>query len=144
MQKNMKLYEHRANYYETDKMGVIHHSNYIKWMEEARIYIMNELGHSFKSFEEMGYISPVLSVNCEYKKSVEFDDIVQIRVYLKEISMVKFVLGYDMYNKTKGELCTMASSVHCFWKNGGRPVNLKKEMPEFIESLTNLTYEDIN
>ena len=37
-------YEHKAQYYETDKMGIIHHSNYIRWFEEARIDYMEQAG----------------------------------------------------------------------------------------------------
>ena len=40
----MKGYEHQAQYYETDQMGIIHHSNYIRWFESARIWYMNEIG----------------------------------------------------------------------------------------------------
>ena len=55
-------YIHQAQYYETDQMGIIHHSNYIRWMEEARIAYMDELGFPYKKVEEAGIISPVLSV----------------------------------------------------------------------------------
>ena len=41
------LYTRRANYYETDKMGIIHHSNYIRWFEEARLHYMEEMGWPF-------------------------------------------------------------------------------------------------
>ena len=59
---HIKPYEHHAKYYETDQMGIIHHSNYIRWMEEARIAYMDELGFPYKKVEEAGIISPVLSV----------------------------------------------------------------------------------
>ena len=63
----IRPYEHTAQYYETDQMGIIHHSNYIRWMEEARMDLMDQMGFSYKAMEEMEIISPVLSVNCEYK-----------------------------------------------------------------------------
>lgn len=50
-------YEHHAKYYETDQMGIIHHSNYVKWMEEARMDLMNQIGLSYKQMEEMEIIS---------------------------------------------------------------------------------------
>ena len=46
-------YQHKIQYYETDKMGITHHSNYIRWMEEARIDLMNQVGLSYKKMEEM-------------------------------------------------------------------------------------------
>ena len=70
----MKSYIHKVQYYETDKMGFVHHSNYIRWFEEARLDFMDKQGFSYKSFEDLGYISPVLSAECKYKKSVRFGE----------------------------------------------------------------------
>ena len=129
-------YRKKAKYYETDQMGIIHHSNYIRWMEEARIDVMDQLGYPYRRFEEMGYISPVLHVDCEYKKSVKFDDEVKITVSLQELGRVKFTLRYDIYNLSEGEvLSASGTTTHCFLKKNGRPVLIDKEMPEFAEAL---------
>ena len=56
----MEVYRHKVQYYETDKMGITHHSNYIRWMEEARIWFLSEIGFSYAKLEEMGMVSPVL------------------------------------------------------------------------------------
>lgn len=53
----IRPYEHHAKYYETDQMGIIHHSNYIKWMEEARMDLMEQIGLSYKEMEAMEIIS---------------------------------------------------------------------------------------
>lgn len=44
----IRPYLHNAKYYETDQMGIIHHSNYIRWFEEARIDYMNQIGLTYK------------------------------------------------------------------------------------------------
>lgn len=51
-------------------MGIIHHSNYVKWMEEARMDLMDQMGLSYKQMEEMEIISPVLSIAVEYHSMV--------------------------------------------------------------------------
>ena len=51
----IRPYEHHAKYYETDQMGIIHHSNYIKWMEEARMDLMEQIGLSYKEMEAMDH-----------------------------------------------------------------------------------------
>lgn len=56
----MKGYEHQTQYYETDQMGIIHHSNYIRWFESARIWYMKEIGVDYADMERQGIISPVL------------------------------------------------------------------------------------
>ena len=74
----MYIYKRKAQYHETDKMGVIHHSNYVKWMEEARIEYMESVGVGFKAFDDVGTISPIISVALEYKRPVYFEDEVEI------------------------------------------------------------------
>lgn len=74
------MYEHKIQYYETDKMGITHHSNYIRFMEEARIDWLDKIGWNFAKLESMGLTSPVLSVKCEYKKSTTYYDVILIKL----------------------------------------------------------------
>ena len=55
-------YVHTVQYYETDKMGITHHSNYIRWMEEARVDFLSQIGWEFAKLEAMGIVSPVLEL----------------------------------------------------------------------------------
>ena len=61
----MKPYRHTVQYYETDKMGITHHSNYIRWMEEARVDFLAQIGWDYAMLEEMGVISPVIGIECK-------------------------------------------------------------------------------
>ena len=70
----MQPYCHHVQYYETDRMGITHHSNYIRWMEEARIDFLAQIGWSYARLEELGILSPVTAVDCRYKASTTFDD----------------------------------------------------------------------
>lgn len=128
--KTIKPYQHNAKYYETDQMGIIHHSNYIRWFEEARIDYMNQIGLTYKKMEEDGIISPVLEINCKYLRMMYFDDIATINVYIKEYTGVRFMIEYEIYNKDN-ILCTTGSSKHCFTDRNGRPISLKKFKPEY-------------
>ena len=62
----MNKYLHKVNYYETDKMGVVHHSNYIRWMEEENPFFRSD-GFGYDKLESDGIISPVIYVECDYK-----------------------------------------------------------------------------
>lgn len=138
----LEPYIRQAKYYETDQMGIIHHSNYIRWMEEARIDVLDQLGYPYRRFEEMGYMSPVLHAECDYKKSVRFGDEVKIIVSLQDFGKVKFTLRYDMYNMTEGGvLSASGTTTHCFLKKDGRPVMMNKEMKEFSETMEKLLGE---
>lgn len=131
-QTDIKLrpYEHHAKYYETDQMGIIHHSNYVKWMEEARMDLMDQMGLSYKQMEEMEIISPVLSIAVEYHSMVHFDDTVVIQTKLVKYNGIKMEVEYVMTDKETGELRTTARSSHCFLNRSGKPISLKRSYPE--------------
>ena len=80
---DLKIYEHKAQYYETDQMGIIHHANYLHWFEEARIDMMEQMGMGYDIMEKQGIISPVLSVHCDYKSMARFGETVQVLVQMK-------------------------------------------------------------
>ena len=121
-----------VRYAETDQMGIIHHSNYIRWFEEARIDFMNQIGLTYKTMEEEGIISPVLEINCKYLKMMYFDDIATIKLKISSYTGVRFTFEYEIYNQDK-QLCTIGSSSHCFMNRKNRPISLKKLKPEFDE-----------
>lgn len=129
-QVHIKPYEHHAKYYETDQMGIIHHSNYIRWMEEARMDLMEQIGLSYKGMEEMEIISPVLSVSCQYKSMARFDDTVVIDIKIAEYNGIKMKVEYTMTDKKTGELRAVAASEHCFLNRSGKPISLKRSYPE--------------
>ena len=53
----MYVYRRKAQYHETDRMGIIHHANYVKWMEEARMNLLDQLGMGYKQMEELYRLS---------------------------------------------------------------------------------------
>ncbi len=133
----MFTYAKKAQYHETDQMGIIHHANYVKWMEEARLAYLEELGLGYKQVENEQVFSPVVSVAVQYKSPVRFADEVEIKVFVKEYTAVKLELAYEFFNKTTNQLCSTASSVHCFIKNG-KIISLKKDMPALHEKIAAL------
>lgn len=130
---SIKPYVHHAQYYETDQMGIIHHSNYIRWMEEARLDYMSQCGVPYKELEEMGIIIPVLSVSCQYRSMVHFDDCVTIKVKVVRYSGIKMNLEYMFINTETGELTTTGTSSHCFLNQNYRPISLKKDYSQIDE-----------
>lgn len=133
----VEVYEHKAQYYETDQMGIIHHSNYIRWMEEARMNYLSGIDFPMERIEDAGIVSPVVSVDCRYKQVCRLNEVICIHITVKEYNGIKLVLGYEMFEKTSGELRTVASSEHCFTSKDGKLVSLKKAYPELDEALRN-------
>ncbi len=123
----MNPYVHTVNYYETDKMGVTHHSNYIRFMEEARIDFLNQIGYGFERMEADGIVSPVTALTFEFKKSTTFADKITIELSVEKCSTLKLVFGYTM--KVDGKLVGTGTSTHCFFENG-KLVSLESRYPE--------------
>ncbi|MBO6233755.1 MAG: acyl-CoA thioesterase [Clostridia bacterium] len=140
----MENYLHKVKYYETDKMGVTHHSNYIRWMEEARVDFLDKIGFSYRKLEEMGAISPVIGVECEYKISTQFDDIVEIKVEVLEFRGVKLTFKYTMTDVNSGKIVAVGKTKHCFLNQENKPIILKKEFPELSKKLTELVSKENN
>lgn len=134
----MHTYIHKVQYYETDKMGITHHSNYIRWMEEARIDFLDRIGYGYAKLENDGILSPVIGVECQYKHPTTFDDEVEIAVGVQEFKGVRLVIGYKMTNCSTGMLVLEGKSTHCFTDRNGKPMMLKKSFPEFDRVLREL------
>lgn len=132
----METYKHKVQYYETDKMQITHHSNYLRFMEESRTDYLEKIGWSYAKMESEGLISPVVSVNINYKKSTTYNDIIEIAVKIKDISMAKIEFEYVM--TVNGAVVCTATSVHCFINQEGRPISIKKSNPELFELLSSL------
>lgn len=88
-------------YYETDQMGIIHHSNYIRWFEEARVALLVHLGFPIK-IEESGIIIPVLEVNCSYKEMIHYGEKVSIHPTIQKYTGTRLILATKLWElKTK-------------------------------------------
>lgn len=134
----MENYIHKVHYYETDKMGITHHSNYVRWMEEARVKFLDEIGYGYAQLEKDGISSPVIGIECSYKAPTTFDDEIEIAISIEEYTGVKLVINYIMKNKKNGGEVMLGKSKHCFLDGTGRPINLKKKMPELDRILRTL------
>ena len=128
----MHKYVHKVQYYETDKMGITHHSNYIRWMEEARVSFLESIGLDYPTLEKRGVISPVIGVSCKYKKPTYFNDDITIEVSIKEYSGIKLIFNYDMKNKD-GVIVLTGENEHCFISKEGHIVIPKTLYPDIDE-----------
>lgn len=136
------IFERQVNYYETDKMGVVHHSNYIRYMEEARCSWLNTIEMPFQALEENGITIPVLGVNCSYKYHATFGDTILIKTFVKEYSGVRMTVGYEMKDKETDKIFLTGETKHCFTNKDLKPINLKKIAPQFSDKFQNLLEEN--
>lgn len=126
------MYQHKVQYYETDMMGITHHSNYIRWMEEARTDYLDQLGYPYARMEKEGLISPIINVECKYIKTTTYEDNIYIDINIYEFKGVKIKFKYIMTKEDGTKVCE-AKSEHCFLNADGMPLALKKVRPELYD-----------
>ncbi len=129
----MEPYIHNVKFYETDKMSVTHHSNYIRWMEEARIDFLMKAGCDYRLLEKEGISSPVVSIGGKFIKATTFSDDVVISVKIRSFSGVRLEVEYEM--SCGEDVVFRGESCHCFVRDDMKVVNLKKVMPDYYERL---------
>lgn len=136
----MEELRRQVKYYETDKMGVVHHSNYIRWFEEARVEFMRGIGISYKAMEDEGVQVPVVSVSCKYRSPATFDDIVIVKTHIKKFNGIVIELAYEVIDEQTGVIRVTGESSHCFVDaKTFKPMNLKRERPDIYDNFIKAT-----
>lgn len=138
MENGTAIYRRRINYYETDRMGIVHHSNYIRYFEEARLDMMEQCGLGYRKIEDTGIIIPVTFVDCQYIKPLQYDDAIRIESHFTKYNGIKMEVSYEIYQEDTGELCTTGKSGHCFLNREMKPIRMKREYPEIYQKLSSL------
>lgn len=127
-------YTRTSYYYETDRMDVIHHSNYIRWFEEARIDFMDKMGYPYKKVEQQGIVSPVLYVDCRYLSPVRFGETVNIYVDLVKFTGTRMDFSYKIVDSVSGTVRVTGKSGHCFVDGKFCPISIKKSYPDIYNA----------
>ncbi len=123
--------EFRVRYYETDAMGIVHHSNYLRWFEHARTEYLREIGTPYRALEESGLAAVVVEAHCKYIRPARYDDLVTVRVWMGAYTAIRVELIYEVLC---GDvmLCT-GFTRHAFLRNG-RPVSPARSLPDLHDA----------
>lgn len=125
-----------TRYYETDQMGIIHHSNYYRYFEVARTdYLKNINGMTYKDVENAGVRMPVTETQCKYKISALYDDELTITVTIREMTVVRITFDYVITREKDGAFIAEGATFHAFTNGENKPINLKKYRPELYQQL---------
>lgn len=131
----IKPYERDVFYYETDRMGIVHHSNYIKWLEESRIDYLAQIGLPFDEMERRGIMVPVLHVEFDYRLPFRFGDRFRVELSLDKFNGVKMDFAYHVYDVSSGQLYGTGKSSHCFTDENMGVLRLKTERKELYAEI---------
>ena len=121
----------RVRYAETDKMGVVYHSNYFIWFEIGRTDWLRETGMTYREMEADGIQLPVIEAHCEYRLGARYDDDVEIRTRARKLSPVRIQFEYEAVRRADAALLATGHTVHATIDRDGRPTR----MPERVKDL---------
>lgn len=130
-------------YYETDKMGIVHHSNYVRWLEEARIDLLKQIGLPYDEMEKNGIMIPVLSVSCQYKYAVKFNETVCIKMKMEDFTGLKFKISYRVTDKESGDIRVIGESAHFFVDDNFKPIRVKNVNPKIYDTFNSIVGVDL-
>jgi len=111
----MFTYDHklRVRYGETDAMGIVHHGNYPLYFEEARTEMLRSVGLSYAALERQGTMMPVVDMHIKYASPAHFDEVLTVRVSLREAPTARIVFHYEVIN-SEGKLVCQAEVTLAF------------------------------
>lgn len=128
-------------YAETDQMGIVHHSVYAIWYEQARTELFNKIGLRYEEIEKEGIMTPLVELNCKYKIPAYYNQEVDIRTKIVKMTPVKFIVEYNIYNKEEKLINTGSTTLAWADAKTFKIINIQKEKPEVYNKLLSLVEE---
>ena len=123
-----------VRYYETDQMGIVHHSNYIRYFECARNNMMREFGYPIEKCEEDGVTIPIVSLECHFKFPAKMGDVLKVVAKINDEPMAKLRIIQEVYNQD-GVLCANGEVILGFLnKATGRPTRCPEPLLEAVRT----------
>ncbi|QJP35845.1 acyl-CoA thioesterase [Nonlabens sp. Ci31] len=122
-------------YSETDQMGIIHHANYLIYLEQARLEWLSQLGFSYVKMEEEGVLLPVYNIDIKYKNPIKFGEEIYVRISLQSKPTTRVVFDYEIVNQ-KNQICAVCELTLVF--TDAQTFRPRKPIPEFLEACSKL------
>jgi acyl-CoA thioester hydrolase len=123
--------EIRVRFNEADPLGIVWHGHYIRYFEDGREAFGNKYGIGYLDFYDHGYIVPIVSVHCDYKKSLRYGDRVIIETKYVPLEAAKMKFTYSLFNAQTGDLVASGYSIQVFLERDTSVLQLTN--PPFFE-----------
>lgn len=125
-------HEIRVRYGETDQMGVVHHSVYPLYFEEARTELMRAMGTSYAELEGRGFMLPLVDLGIRFRRGPAYDDVLRLEARIESFNGVRLRLGYRMFRKADGEFLAEGHTEHAVVDRGFRPRRMPGDVAELF------------
>lgn len=118
----------RVRYAETDQMGIAYHGNYLAWFEVGRTDLLREYGMTYRQLEGQDVRLPVIETRVVYRRPALYDDVLQIRTQLVEVSGARLTFEYEVVRDGETEALAQGMTAHAAVDANGRPRRLPEEL----------------
>ncbi|MBR2519944.1 MAG: acyl-CoA thioesterase [Selenomonadaceae bacterium] len=108
----------RVKFFDTDTMGVVHHSNYIRMFETGRVEFLRTLGISLNEMMSDGILFPIVEVNAKFHSPAQFDDVLEISTIAEALTRAKMQFRYEIRRRGEEKILAEGSSTNVFTHDG--------------------------
>jgi acyl-CoA thioester hydrolase len=129
---------YRVSYSDTDQMGFMHHSNYLKYYETARWEVFRRIGIAYPEIEKEGIILPVINASLKFIKPAYYDQEISINTRIKSFKGARIVFEYQAINETKEIINEAQITVACVKKSTGKACFPSKRISDTLKTLINI------
>ncbi len=127
--------EIRVLFADTDGMGIVYHTNYIKWFEIGRNEYLRQIGFPYSVLEKDKFWLPVASVECFFKMPAYYDDVLEISSWIGALKAATVVINYEIHRKATGELLVTGHTKHAITDDKLKPVRFKTYRPDLYKRI---------
>ncbi len=108
----------RVRYAETDRMGLLHHANYLVYFEQARTELLRSSGVAYKELEDQGFFLVIAKVEIKYKSPAHYDDLLTIRTTVVRTTPVRLEHQYLVFRENGTLVCEASTTLACVDRAG--------------------------
>jgi acyl-CoA thioester hydrolase len=108
----------RVRYAETDRMGLLHHANYLVYFEQARTELLRQSGRDYKTIEDQGYFLVITRAEVKYKHPAHYDEVLTIRTTVTRTSPVRLEHKYEVFNPAGRVVAEGGTTLACVDRQG--------------------------
>jgi acyl-CoA thioester hydrolase len=130
-----KVVNIRVIYADTDAMGIVYHTNYIRWFEIGRTELMRDIGIVYAELERDGYCLPLTQVYCHYLIPARYDEWVRVDTTLQYLRRASIRFDYEIRDEEGKKVLAEGYSIHAFTNRDGKIVRAPRAIAEKIDNL---------
>ena len=132
------IIEVRVRYAETDKMGVVYHSNYLNFLELGRVEWLRSLGYSYAELEKKGVLLPVVHADLNYRFPARYDELIRVETEVSSIGKSSIEFISQLYNENDALLLEGKVKLVCLNADTFKPISIPADLRNLMGEVTNV------